>query len=309
MHDKIAARFNHDTQPMPSSDLMHRFLFDQTDIRGEMVTLSDSYQRVLESNANLPPAAQALLGEFVAAVSLLSSTLKFDGILTLQARGDGPLPLIMAECTHHKAVRAIARPDPDADFAALEGHDLKTLVGQGMLVIIIDPDKGERYQGIVPLESDSLAGCLQHYFAQSEQLPTHFWLASNDQAATGLMLQALPQQVASREENDDHWSTIVTLADTVKAQELLTLEHADILYRLFHEEQVRIFEPAAVRFECSCSRDRSANALISLGREEVDSLLAEQDLINIDCQFCNQTYAFGPHDLDELFGSRSPPLH
>lgn len=288
---------------------MHRFLFDNTDIRGEVVTLSDSYQQVLENNENLPAQVRQLLGEFVAAVSLLSSTLKFDGILTLQARGDGPLPLIMAECTHHKAVRAIARPNPEVDFAALEGYDLKSLMGDGMLVIIIDPDKGERYQGIVPLDSDNLAGCLQHYFDQSEQLPTRFWLSSSEQAATGLMLQALPQQLASADENDDHWSTAVQLANTVKDEELLTLEHSEILYRLFHEEQIRLFEPAAVKFECSCSRARSGNALTSLGRSEVESLLAEQDIISIDCQFCNQTYAFGAQDLDSLFGDNEHSLH
>lgn len=288
---------------------MHRFLFDNTDIRGEVVTLSDSYQQVLENNENLPAQVQQLLGEFVAAVSLLSSTLKFDGILTLQARGDGPLPLIMAECTHHKAVRAIARPNPEVDFEALEGYDLKSLMGDGMLAIIIDPDKGERYQGIVPLDSDNLAGCLQHYFDQSEQLPTRFWLSSSEQTATGLMLQALPQQLASADENDDHWSTAVQLANTVKDEELLTLEHSEILYRLFHEEQIRLFEPAAVKFECSCSRARSGNALTSLGRSEVESLLAEQDIISIDCQFCNQTYAFGAQDLDSLFGDNEHSLH
>ncbi len=288
---------------------MQRFLFDNTDIRGEIVTLSDSYQQVLQNNQDLPAQVQALLGEFVAAVSLLSSTLKFDGILTLQARGDGPLPLIMAECSHHKALRAIARPNPEVDFAALEGKDLKALMGDGMLAIIIDPDKGERYQGIVPLDSDNLAGCLQHYFDQSEQLPTRFWLTCDEQAATGLMLQALPQQLTSGEENEEHWNTALQLANTVKDEELLTLEHSEILYRLFHEEQIRLFEPAAVRFECSCSRERSANALTSLGRAEVESLLAEQDVISIDCQFCNQTYAFGPQDLDGLFGDNEHSLH
>ncbi len=294
---------------MPSCDLMQRFLFDQTDIRGEVVTLCDSYQQVLENNQKLPSRVQSLLGEFVAAVSLLSSTLKFDGILTLQARGDGPLPLIMAECSHHKAGRAIAEVDPEADFSAFEGQNLQSLVGSGMLAIIIDPDKGSRYQGIVPLDHPDLSACLQGYFDQSEQLPTRFWLASDDKAATGLMLQALPQQVASADDNRDQWETVVQLASTLKDEELLTLEHTEVLYRLFHEEQVRLFDPAAVRFECSCSRERSANALVSLGRNEVEALLAEQDLISIDCHFCNQTYAFGAQDLDEIFGGEQHSLH
>ncbi len=294
---------------MPSSDLMHRFLFEESDIRGEVVTLSDSYRQVLDNNRNLPPRVQSLLGEFVAAVSLMSATLKFDGLLTLQARGDGPLPMIMAECSHHRAVRAIAKVDPEADFSALEGQNLQTLIGSGMLAIIVDPDKGERYQGIVPLDSSDLNGCLQHYFDQSEQLPTRFWLASDANTASGLMLQALPQQLASVEENRDRWETVTHLADTIKTEELLGLGHSDILYRLFHEQQVRLFEPAAVHFECSCSRERSINALVSLGRDEVETLLAEQDIIAIDCQFCNQSYAFGSQDLNLIFGDDSKSVH
>lgn len=294
---------------MPSCDLMHRFLFDQTDIRGQAVTLCDSYQQILDNNQHLPPPIQILLGEFVAAATLLASTLKFDGILTLQARGDGPLSLIMAECTQHKAVRAIAQVDPDVDFAEFEGQNLQTLLGSGMLAIIIDPEKGKRYQGIVPMDGPDLSTCLQFYFDQSEQLPSRFWLACDDKTVSGLMLQALPQQVASAEDNQNHWETVVHLASTIKDQELLELEHSEILYRLFHEEQVRLFDPENVRFECSCSWERSANALISLGRADVEELLAEQDVINIDCQFCNQTYLFGASDLDKVFGDAQHSLH
>ena len=294
---------------MPSCDLMHRFLFDQTDIRGEAVTLCDSYQQILDNNQQLPPQVKALLGEFVAAVTLLASTLKFDGILTLQARGDGPLPLIMAECTQQKAVRAIAQVDPEVDFSEFEGQNLQTLMGSGMLVIIIDPDKGKRYQGIVPLDGPDLSSCLQFYFARSEQLPTRFWFATDDKSVSGLMLQALPQQIASAEDNQDQWQTVVQLASTIKDQELLELEHTEILYRLFHEEQVRMFDAEQVRFECSCSWQRSASALVSLGREEVESLLAEQDIIHIDCQFCNQAYLFGRADLDNIFGGEQHSIH
>ena len=194
---------------------------------------------------------QQLLGEFLAAASLLSSTLKFDGILTLQARGDGPLPLIMAECSHHQGLRAVAQPDDAADFDQLavdaEGRaDIRQLLGKGVLAITIDPDKGERYQGIVPLDADKLAGCLEHYFSQSEQLNTRFWFSADSNASAGLMLQALPQQLnASAEENRDHWETTVALADTVEPGELLGLEHETLLYRLFHEEQVRLFDAVA----------------------------------------------------------------
>lgn len=294
---------------MPSCDLKHRFLFDDTDIRGEVVTLSDSYAQILANNSHLPEPVRRLLGEFVAAVTLLSGTLKFDGILTLQVQGDGPVPLIMAECSHHRTIRAIARVDENADLRALAEGDLDVLLGSGVLAIIIDPDKGERYQGIVPLEGNRLSICLESYFSQSEQLPTRFWLACDEQSVSGLMLQALPRQLASIEENEEHWSTATQLADTVKNEELLQLEHSELLYRLFNEEQVRLFEPLAVRFECSCSRDRSANALRSLGRKEAEALLAEQDLIKIDCQFCNKSYNFGAFDLPELFDEKINALH
>jgi len=297
------------TTDTPSSrDLMHRFLFDHTDIRGEIVTLEESYQSVIGNN-DYPQVVQRLLGEFVAAISLLSSSLKFDGIITLQARGEGPLPLIMAECDHQKSLRAVAKPNESVNYDDLATASFQELIGDGMLAIIIQPDKGARYQGIVPLESDSLAGCLEHYFAQSEQLPTRFWLEAGESQAAGLMLQMLPQQMGSQEENDEHWSTVTQLASTVKSEELFELDHETILYRLFNEEQTRLFDAEAVRFQCSCSRERSASALVSLGRTEVAAMLAEQDLISIDCQFCHQSYAFGERDMGELFGSQTPKLH
>lgn len=292
---------------MSSTDQMQRFLFDNTDIRGEIVSLGDSYGEVLKNNA-LPSVVQTLLGEFVAAVSLLSSTLKFDGRLTLQARGDGPLPLIVAECSHHQELRAVARPSDSADWDALAEANLTDLIGQGMLAIIIEPDQGQRYQGVVPLDADNLAGCLEHYFDQSEQLPTRLWFAadSQQQRASGLLLQALPQQLnTSEEDNKAHWDTAVALAETVKDEELLNLPHEEVLYRLFNEEEVRLFDPVAIKFECSCSFERSAAALVSLGHVEVNNMLKELGGIDIDCQFCNQHYHFGDKEVAGLFPEKN----
>lgn len=294
---------------MSSNDLMHRFLFDHTDIRGEVVTLADSYRQVVENNQHLPDNVQQILGEFAAAVSLLSSSLKFDGVISLQVRGEGPLSLIMAECSHHRAVRGIAQISSEANLDDLATTDLCQLLGKAVLAITIDPDQGERYQGLVPVESGSLAECLQQYFAQSEQLPTNFWFAASAESVTGLMIQALPAQLASVDDNQDHWQTAVQLANTVKDDELLNLDHAEVLYRLFNEESVRLFEPSAIHFECSCSPERSANSLIALGREEFESLLLEQTIINVDCQFCNQSYTFSGDDMAELFGHKGQPLH
>jgi molecular chaperone Hsp33 len=288
---------------------MHRFLFDHTDIRGEVVPLTDSYRQVIDNNQHLPESVQQVLGEFVAAVSLLSSTLKFEGIITLQARGEGALSLIMAECSYHSAVRGIAQVNDDVPAAAIDTRNLRELLGKGVIAITIDPTKGERYQGIVPLEGDNLADCLAQYFAQSEQLATRFWFAAGAENVTGLMLQALPIQIASAEDNQDHWDTAIQLANTVKDEELLTLEHSQLLYRLFNEESVRLFEPCAIHFECSCSRERSGNSLAALGREEFEQLLEQQILVNIDCQFCNNSYTFSAKDLELLFGHKDRPLH
>ncbi|HEY0894430.1 MAG TPA: Hsp33 family molecular chaperone HslO [Cellvibrio sp.] len=296
---------------MPSNDLLHRFLFDDCDIRGEIVTLGDSYREVLSHNPQVP-AIRRLLGEFLAAVGLLSSTLKFDGKIILQARGDGPLSTIMAECNHHNNLRGIVRTNPDIELSdELANHgSLQQLLGNGILVITIEPQRSEnfggtleRHQGIVPMDAENLAGCLEHYFYQSEQLSTRLWFAANNDIATGFLIQALPQQlITDEEDNQDKWETIITLADTIKAEELLELEHSTVLYRLFNEQPLRLYEPKALRFACSCSRERSANALLAIGNEEVESLLIEKGSIDIDCQFCNQHYHFAAEEVRKLLG-------
>jgi molecular chaperone Hsp33 len=296
---------------MPSNDLLHRFLFDDCDIRGEIVTLDDSYREVLSHNPHAP-AIQRLLGEFLAAVSLLSSTLKFDGKIILQARGDGALGTIMAECNFHNNLRGIVRVNSEAelnDELANQGS-LKQLLGNGVLVITIEPQrrenfsgKLERHQGIVPMDADNLAGCLEHYFQQSEQLATRLWFTADNQSVTGFLLQALPQQlITDSDDNRDKWETITTLANTVKNEELLELDHSTVLYRLFNEHPLRLFEPKSLRFSCSCSRERSASALLSIGQAEVEELLVENGSIDIDCQFCNQHYHFSADEVRKLLG-------
>ena len=288
-----------------TKDQMQRFIFDETDIRGEIVSLEEAYQTIIEQNP-APRAVQLLLGEFLAAASLLSSTLKFDGIITLQARGDGPLALIMAECDHHKGLRGIANPDPEADFSGLENASMLELLGKSVLAITIDPDKGKRYQGVVPLEEDTLAACLEYYFMQSEQLDTRFWMAANEQCVSALMLQALPQQ---KTDSKDQWETVTALAGTVTSQELLELDHKTLLFRLFHEHEVRLFDSLPVRFSCSCSRARCASTLATLGPKEVSELIEEQGKVSIDCQFCKQHYSFKLSDMAEIFPDQASTLH
>lgn len=296
---------------MPFTDQLQRFIFEHSDIRGEILTLEKSYQDVLASR-QYPEAIQTLLGQFLAAAGLLSATLKFDGVITLQARGTGALSLIMADCTRHHNLRAIAKFNTEIIYA--EDTPLSELIGDGTLTLTIDPSKGERYQGIVPLESPSLAACLEDYFARSEQLPTRIWLSANPRVdsprAAGLLLQALPSQLESTpEENQRLWEHTTQLADTITPEEQLYLSHEEQLYRLFHQDELRLFEPNPVQFFCSCSEGRFAKALLAMGRQEVHSILEEQGLISIDCEFCHQQYQFDADAIAELFGENPPTLH
>lgn len=291
------------------SDQLERFIFSRHDIRGQAVTLTDAYREVLENNRLPQPVAQ-LLGEFLAAACLLSTTLKFEGLLALQARGEGDVPLIMAECTHHSDLRGIAHIAEGVQIE--EGASLPQLVGKrATLAITIEPRDGERYQGIVPLEKETLAECLEDYFTQSEQLATRFWIESSPDTVGGIMLQVLPgNNAASAEENRDAWETAQQLAETVTAAELHELPHDQLIHRLFHEMQPAALGTANIRFRCSCSRERSARALISLGPEEVYQLLEQQGgEISADCQFCNTQYRFGRADIENLFNAPPHTLH
>ncbi|WP_075186239.1 Hsp33 family molecular chaperone HslO [Teredinibacter haidensis] len=297
-------------------DKTHRFLFDKTDIRGEIVSLEKSYREVLLQQT-LPPVLLPTLGEFVAAVALLSETLKFEGTLTLQVRGDGKVPLIMAEATDQGHVRAILRINqqlhsgdalPDANL--FDTSNLRSLVGNGVLTLTIDPVKGERYQGIVPLEGDNLGDCLAHYFEQSEQLPTHIWLFADEKNCGGLMLQSLPpQQITDTEQRREIWETSLQLANTLTEDELFSLPHEQLLFRLFNEMECRLFPARDIRFKCSCTRQRSENAIVSLGREEAVDLLKQKGKITIDCQFCGKHYSFKDADIEKLFGNPKTLLH
>ncbi|WP_226664380.1 Hsp33 family molecular chaperone HslO [Microbulbifer aggregans] len=291
------------------SDQLERFIFSKHDIRGQLVTLTEAYREVLEHNG-LPQPVKRLLGEFLAASCLLSTTLKFEGILMLQARGEGDVPLLVAECTHHSDVRGLARVAEGAEIK--EGATLRELVGnRGALVITLDPQEGERYQGIVPLEKDTLAECLEDYFTQSEQLQTRFWIESSADTVGGIMLQVLPgNNAATQEENEDAWETAVHLASTVTADELHNLPHDQLLVRLFHQLEPASLGTANIRFKCSCSPERSARALIAMGPEEVYQLLEEQGgEITADCQFCNRQYRFDREKIETLFNAPPHTLH
>lgn len=290
-----------------SDDNSQRFLFDDTDVRGELVSLRESYAHVLAKHPYPQPVAE-LLGELLAAAALLVGTLKFDGMLILQARSSGAVPLLMVECTSNRELRGIARYHAEQIEA---DAGLAQLMPDGLLTLTVDPTQGQRYQGIVTLAGATLADCLSDYFASSEQLPTRFWLNADGRHARGLLLQQLPaERIKDAVAREESWQHLTVLAQTLTAEEQLGLDNPTLLHRLYHEETVRLFEPQPLQFRCSCSRERSARALVSLGEPDARTLLSEQDgQIVIDCQFCNARYSFDAADVAQLFhggGSRSP---
>ena len=289
---------------MKMNDILQRFLFDGTDIRGEIITLESSYQTIA-SRQDYPTCVAELFGEFIAAASLLSATLKFPGIISIQARGDGPLSTVMAECTAGTKLRGIVRGDLQA---AENLSSLQDLMGAGTLAITIEPEGGERYQGIVPMESGSLSQCLEFYFQQSEQLPTKISLSANAELATGILVQQMPSVSDSVKKISD-WETVSVLLDTITPEEQLGLSHNDQLYLLFHEEEVRLFEPQHLQFFCSCSRHRTESALTNLGITEMREIIAEQGLVLITCQFCDEEYRFDESHIEAIFNGPQTTLH
>ena len=290
---------------MSKKDIAQRFLFDNTDIRGELISMERSFAEAVAAH-NYPDSIRKLLGELAVASVLLSTTLKFEGMMTLQAKSDGALSLLMVECTDQKTFRALARFDEDK----VQGSGLNELLGQGTMVITIDPVKGNRYQGIVPLNKDSLAECLEEYFAQSVQLPTRLWLTSNGQACAGMLMQALPASAeVSVEAREAFWDHVSALAKTITDEELLDLDNETTLTRLFHEEDVRLFEADDIAFSCNCSRQRSAKVISSLDKAEIDSVIEEMGLVAMDCQFCSQQYRFDKDDVARIFAGEVQKYH
>ena len=285
-------------------DHLQRFLFSNSNIRGELVSLDESWQALL-ARQNYPPVVRELLGQAAAATALLAATIKFDGTLILQTHGDGPLRLLVVECSGRRTLRGLAHWNGD-----VEGLDFRGLLGEGRLVMTIDPGaNAQRYQGIVSIEGNSLAECLQHYFDRSEQLPTRLWFGVDDERAAGLLVQEMPAPEAV--DDDDIWNRVTTLADTITAEELLQLDAHDLLHRLFHEEQVTVFEPQHWRFECHCSRERVAAMLKGLGRDELDSIVRDEVTIDVDCEYCGAPYRFDVVDVEQLFSealNADPPL-
>jgi molecular chaperone Hsp33 len=287
-------------------DLLHRFLFERLPVRGHLVRLDSSWRAAIEHHA-YPEAVTAALGEAMAASALMAGALKFEGRLSLQFEGPGPVRLVLAQCTHRHAIRGVARHEA----LPPEGAPADGLFGEGQLAVTIEQSEGgERYQGVVPLVTARLADCLEQYFERSEQLPSRLVLAATPDRAAGLLLQRVAMDdaaaVSGRAEADDAWQRLGLLAATVTPRELFDLPCRELLRRLFPEDDIRLFEGAPVFFQCTCSRERVAGILQALGGDEVQSLLAERGEVEVRCEFCNRAWRFDAVDVAGLFSTGAP---
>jgi molecular chaperone Hsp33 len=289
------------------SDRLLKFAFRGADVRGQFVHLSESW-RQMSAHHDYPEPIQRLLGELVAAAALLASSIKFNGALVMQVHGDGPVKLLVVECQPDLSMRATAKLRDEAIAPDAPLQELINRGGRGRFAITldpIDPLPGQQpYQGIVPLEGDSVSALLETYMRQSEQLETRIHLAADGQACAGLLLQRMPEEGGTSESGDrDAWDRASTLGKTLRSEEMLELSPEDIVHRLFWQEKLDHFTPVSPRFACRCSRERIGRMLISLGREEVDSILTEQGKVNVTCDFCNRQYGFDAVDVEQLFVS------
>ncbi len=292
-------------------DKLHRFLLENLNVRGEWVSIKDSW-KAIQNTADYPKPVRNVLGEALAAVSLLAESLKFDGRLILQIRGTHPVSMLLAQANSDGTIRGIAKWQDDiADDASFS-----QLFGSGTMIISVEnhpkagAQQGERYQSLVSLEGASLAECLKQYFAQSEQLETQLWLAVNDDTVAGLMLQSVASDktivnaIANQENN---WEHARVLADTLTQEELLSLDVKELLHCLYHEEDLRLYDANPIAFKCSCSQEKVEKTVYALGEKDVNALIKEKGNISIDCEFCNTHYVLDKIDVARLFANGIVP--
>ncbi len=302
---------------LSAQDTLQKFIFDNGSVRGELIDISATWREV-QSRQDYPAPVRKLLGEMVAAAALLSANLKFNGSIIMQIHGDGPVHLLVVECDAELRLRATAKLAANAvvaDDASL--RDLLNAHGKGRFIITLDPAEklpGQQpYQGIVPLDGDDVATVIENYMLRSEQLDTKLWLAADAHSARGLLLQKLPNHGGTTEavplSADDAletWNRAVILGSTLKQEELLSTSIEVLMQRLFWEETIRVFEPLHPSFHCTCSREKVGNMLQMLGREEIESVLAEQGQVAINCDFCGQHYSYDAVDCAQLFIGNAP---
>ena len=317
MTDKVHERVRAARADM-GDDIVLPFTVESLNVRGRLAHLGATVDTAVRQHAYPEPVSR-LLGEMMALAALLGTTLKVEGKMIAQAQTDGPVRLLVADFTAPGAMRGLARFDEDAVRALMEkgGATPETLLGSGQLVFTLDQGPHtRRYQGVVTL-AGSLQRAAEEYFASSEQLPTRVRLAAGtltDESGThwragAMMIQHLPPPAGDRANDeerarhralmDEDWNTAQTLFDTLQDQELLdpAISPERLVYRLFHEQGVRVFEPLSVRFDCGCSREKLLEVLRTFPAEERERLV-ENGRITATCQYCSETYTFMPEELD-----------
>ena len=289
------------------TDTLHHFLFEDTfhnpmPIRGNLVRLNHTFTQGLQ-HQHIPTVLKTALGELMAASALLSATLKMDGVMVLQLQSKGALKLLVVECTSDLKMRATAKWD-EAQTGDLAQQSFFSLIKNGQFIITLDPKEGEAYQGIVPIEGETIAQMLENYMLRSQQIDTTLWLHCDETSASGMLLQKLPETSANMHETDsDAWNRVNQLANTVSDDELKNLPAETLLTRLFAEENVRLFEPKLTQFYCSCNQTSVASMLRMLGVNELNSILAEFGKIEVNCDFCNKHYLFDAVDTAQILAS------
>lgn len=278
------------------NDKLYRYLFQHRAVRGEWVRLNQSFTDTLNTH-HYPKAVQDLLGEMMVATSLLTATLKFEGNITVQIQGDGPLRLALVNGNDQQQIRALARIEGDIT----EGMSLNEMIGKGVLVITIAPKEGERYQGVIALDKPTITECLEDYFVRSEQLQTQLIIRTGEYegqaVAAGMLLQIMPDGEGTPED----FEHLTTLAATVKDEELFGLPAEELLYRLYHEETVEVYPAQPVQFFCGCSAERSGAALLLIPENEIDEILEEhKGSIDMQCECCGTHYFFNKEAIERL---------
>lgn len=294
------------------TDQLKKYLFQDRSVRIQAVRLRDTWQQAQEHH-QYSPAVQRLVGELMAAAALLAANIKFEGSLVLQIQGTGPIALLVVECQSDLSLRATVKIREGQDVPA-DGtmQSLLNANNEGRFIVVLDPRRKlpgqQAYQGIVPLEGETVAEALQHYMKASEQLDTRLWLQADDEHAAGLLVQSLPGEGGKTQESDtsDSLARAIALAETLTPTELLQTDIDTVIHRLYWEESLIAFEPLSARWHCPCTRERVANMLRSLGESELNDILAEQGKVEVTCDFCGKPYAFDAVDCSGLFAAAKP---
>ncbi|THB75157.1 MAG: Hsp33 family molecular chaperone HslO [Gammaproteobacteria bacterium] len=275
-------------------DKLQRFIFENTDVRGEIVHLDESYISAVK-NSNYPQPLKELVGQIMAATALLAATIKIKGKLTVQAQGEGAVSLVLVQCSSDHEIRSMAKWEGD-----ISTEDIQKMLGKAYMAITIEPDGDkERYQGVVQLHGDKIEQAFEEYFSSSEQLATKVCLTADGDSAAGLFLQKLPE--SENVQDADAWDRMSQLASTITPEELLQLSAEDLIHRLFNQENVRLFEPNTIEFKCSCSREKLEGVLKSIGYDDLKKLIEEKGNVEVDCEYCREKYIFDTIDVECLF--------